>query len=184
MINLLPAKYKKELAAEKKSKIFLDCIVFIACYLFFVFVSIFLLQCYFSVEYGFQKGILSALGEKAPEVSSAEKKIKGINAKAEKVDYFDKKKISQKELLREIAAVLPNKMYLTELRSIKKDNFLEIKISGYAADDQALFELKENLEKDKSFFDISFPVSSWTQLKDIKVSDITFKRKFEEKNDN
>ncbi len=181
MINLLPLKYRKEIIFERRTRDVILTMIALAGVSLFVFINLWLAALYFSVERDFQNGLLSSYGEKAAELSAVENKIIKLNEKISRADDYLRNKARYISLVGKTSSLLPKGVYLTALKAARRGQIVEVYISGRAANDQALFEFKENLSREKTFGKISFPMNAWTKLEDITFNDASFQWDFREK---
>lgn len=176
MINLLPPQQKKELEREEKWK--LTSILGIISLIFFLCLSLILfsVKIYISGKLESQKILLEIEEKKfkTPEVQDFQKKITILNQNLSKLDSFYHGQFDLTKILEKIATTLPPGVYLNSL-SWKKDIF-QIGLSGFAPLRENLFELKQNLEKEKDFEEIYFPPLNWVKPKDVNFN-VTFKVK-------
>jgi len=174
MINLLPLEQKEELKREEKWKLTLILGIIFLIFLLCLFLILLSIRINVSSELEAQKN-LSALEEgrfKTPEIQQFQEQITLLNENLLGINSFYQDQSSLTKVLEKISATIPSTIHLTRL-SWQKENF-QVELSGRASLREDLFELKNNLEKEKDFKDVYFPPSDWIKPKDVDFY-VTFK---------
>jgi Tfp pilus assembly protein PilN len=178
MINLLPQAEKNILKSSEKEKIVL--ILEIILFLFFLclILILFSIKIQVSGQVEAEKIILEQekKGFSSSEIKNIPEDIVSINKKFSDLKNFYEKQFSMIEVLEKISNTLPEEVYLDHF-SYDNNNF-QVLLSGFSRTQDGLLKFKQNLEQEKSFQGISFPLSSW-----IKKEDIIFNLNFKLKNE-
>jgi len=171
MINLLPPVEKGKFSSEKNKKIITILWLLVLFFLTCSILILFSIKTYIQAQVKSQQYLLIE-AEKEKDQSEADdlqEEINSMNLSLTKLDSFYQNQTYLSDILEKISQVLPEELYLTNL-SIA---FSSVSISGFAPATETLFEFKENLEKEPSFKEISFPPANWVDLTDINFS-VTF----------
>jgi len=188
MINLLPPEIKRKNLLEKRKTIVSANLI-----LFLLF-SVLLLSTVFSINFYLQiqtNRLKTQLANNEQTLERSENKeildkIDLFNLSFEKLNAFYGQRIYISEILEKISQVFPDNVYLTNL-SISPDAVLEdegdglkrligfkISIAGFSPTREEVIQLKENMEKEKSFKEVFFPLSNWVKSTDVSFS-LSFK---------
>lgn len=164
MINLLPPKEKKELKKEQTwNKVFL----------IFGFLVIFLVVLGFI--FSLLNSTLSLRDNKIEEkledfqLQNFQKTISRTNQELAKINQFWQQQIFVVPLFEKIASLMPPSIYLTKVsfqkEDLKKEGkrkvLVKLYLSGWGGRREDIFNFKQNLEKEKDFFDVYFLPTSW-----------------------
>lgn len=174
MINLLPYQEKGKNFSKKTTKVAVIC-----GFLFFFFLICFILVL-FSVKLYFES---RAIAEEAAvsdlkknsateEINKFRSDINFLNGEVRNQNEFQKNKVYFSDILEKISSLMAQNIYLNNI-SI---NLNSVSLSGFAPAREDLLSFKDNLEKESSFENISFPPSDWVKAKDIDFS-VTFNLK-------
>lgn len=167
----MPPQEKKELAQEEKWKlVMLLGLLFLA---FLICLSLIL----FSVNFYISGGVAShkiLLEQREKEFMTSHnqtlrKNIISLNQSLSWLDVFYQNQFKVTDVLKKISESLPADIYLTNLSCSETG----CSLSGFSPTRESLLNLKDNLEKEKSFEEILFPPASW-----VKASDINFSASF------
>lgn len=164
MINLLPQIQKEELKREENLKIIsILGIVFLSSLLCF-FLILFSIKITLSGELESQKLIFEQREKELKEakIEDLEKEIRKYNLVFSNLNSFYREKVSFAEILEKFSEILPEGIYLKSFSLTPvAEKEIEILVSGFSPDRFSLIKLKENLEKEKEFFEIEIPTKSW-----------------------
>ena len=187
MINLLPPQKKEELKQEEALKTVL-ILGFLFLTAFFCFVLIlFSIKVFVSGEAEVQK-ILYLQKEKdfnASHLQILQEKITQANEKINQLGSFYEKQFHFTKAFEVISKNVPSGIYLTSLsaypqldsRAVAKGEEKDLSSSlsggavvnllGFSPTRNLLLQLKANLEKEESFYEINFPSSNWVKSESI-----------------
>ncbi|MDO8265127.1 MAG: hypothetical protein Q7T34_02025 [Candidatus Parcubacteria bacterium] len=179
MINLLPPQFKEELKMEESYRMTL--ILGILITLFFVSLGLVLLSVnlYLTGQVESQQISIQAADReiKTPEAIATEEKIISLNKTVSGLNSFYQKQIKASASLEEIAGILPEGSYATQISFTPnpegKDYNFKVSFSGFAETRQILFQLKQNIENNGDFSDLYFPPSNWVEPNDVNFT-LTF----------
>lgn len=174
MINLLPPQYKIEFRQEENFRLILTLGILILFFLVSLILILISVKIYLWEQVETTK-ILVNLEEKyfqTPETKVLQEKIRLANQNLSKLNSFYQGRTDSTEILEKISETLPSGIYLTNFSWQKSTS--QIAISGFCPNQKTLFEFKKNLEKQKEFSEVYFPLSNWIKSKDIDF-DATFK---------
>lgn len=176
MINLLPPEQKSELQTENKLKIIFNLLLVASSLLISQILLLFLIGNYISADLEVQKIYSKEKEEelKVPALKELEDKINLSNSIFSKLDSFYKSQADISAVLERVSAKMPKEVYLTSLDL--NPSSMQISLSGFASNREKLLELRENLEKEKTFNDIYFPPENWMNRFDINFN-VAFKVK-------
>ncbi len=182
MINLLPQKDKEKLLIGKNKRMSIILCFLILFFLIYLIIALFIVKIYLNGQLASNKVFLeesekqfsqSETQELQDKIESANKSFSGLNSFYDKKVYFSK-------LLEKIAVIFPENFYLTnfsimlDVKEKKEENVvvettrtIRASLSGFAPTREELLTFKENLEKDGSFENISFPISNWASKENI-----------------
>jgi len=165
MINLLPSIEKEKILLEKNKRIVIILWVLVLFFLTCSILILFSIKTYIQAQVKSQQYLLTeAKKEKSQsEVENLQEEINSINSNLTKLDSFYQNGIYLSGILEKISKTLPQKLYLTNLSIV----FPSVSLFGFAPTTETLFEFKENLEKEPSFKEISFPPANWVDITDI-----------------
>ena len=182
MINLLPPDQKKKLLAEKKKKM---VVIFWFLILFFVVCLILILiaiKIHFNSQLEIQKAIFSNIKDSAKQekINKYREEIEIINKELQKAESFYNNKVYFLEKMEKISRSLLDEIYLNDLslvfepsktaKSKEEKDRIKVSLQGFAPTREILFDLKDKLEKESSFVNISFPASNWFEKTNINFS--------------
>jgi len=170
MINLLPKEQKLEILTLRKLVLLsiweiLAICFFISLALIFLLVKVFI-ESEIKVNEIF-------LNEKEKEVAlnrPLEEKIENFNLFLSQIYSFYQNQIIFSEVLDKVFQKIPEGIYLTNFNiSLKKEKErqLDIALSGFSPTRELLLSLKENLEREKDFLNIVFPIETWAKKENI-----------------
>lgn len=181
MINLLPKIQKEELEKEELIKIIsILGFVFFSALLAFDLI-LFAITIISSNKLEIQN-ILFQQRERELEVyqiKDKEKEIKKYNSLFSNLSNFYQSQVDVTEILKKISDQIPENAYLKTLKFkplLEKDFIGEIFLTGFSPDRETLIKIKENIENEKSFTQLNFPVSNWALQYNIDFS-LSFKIK-------
>ncbi len=181
MINLLPKTQLEELEKEKKIKILVILGIVFSLTLLAFNLILFALKIFSSSKLEIQN-IIFEQREKELEIyqiKDKEKEIKRYNSLFSNLLNFYQNQINVVEILKKVSNLIPENAYLKSFKFKKifeKDFIAEIFLTGYSPDRETLIKIKENIEKEKSFGELNFPVSNWASQFNIDFS-LSFKVK-------
>lgn len=183
MINLLPTEEKEQIKQEENWRLVLN--LGISALVFLISLSLILLsvKIYVVSQLESQK-VLFASEEKAfqaTELCDFRTKIQGVNQILLTLESFYQDQVNSADIFQKIQRILPQGIHLDTF-SYKfigdlqdEDGYkARISLSGVALTQEALFKFKEDLDADKNFGDVVFPISSWMKFENIDFS-IRFK---------
>jgi len=179
MINLLPAAEKEKLLLEKKKRIVIVLWFLVSFFLICSVLILFSIRTYIQTQVKSQQYLLLEVKkeDKQSDIQNLQEEINSINSSLRDLDSFYQNRIYFSNILEKISQILPQDVYLTNLsvfsHSKKESKGIKVSLSGFAPTTEVLFEFKQNLEKEPSFKEISFPPSNWIELTDIDFS-VTF----------
>jgi len=180
MINILPAKEKKEIEMEVTGRKIFICLIFVLVSLIFFIFILSSLKIYVAHQREALESTLLAkeVELRSPEFQNFKKIITAANQDLSKIQKLWQNQILITPFFEEISSLTPSTIYFTNFSSRKiqmEEKILaEIHISGFAKNRESLFYFKQNLENEKDFKDIFFLPSSWVQPTDIDFS-LSFK---------
>jgi len=181
MINLLPKIQKEELEKEERIKIIsILGIIFFAAILSFNLILL-VLKILSSNKLEIQD-IIFQQREKELEIykiKDREKEIKKYNLLFSDILNFYQNQIDVTEILEKITNLIPENANLKSFKFkplVEKDFIAEIFLTGFSPDRETLIKIKENIENEKSFDQLNFPVSNWASQFNIDFS-LSFKIK-------
>lgn len=175
MINLLPQIEKERILKEKKKRLIFIINFLILLSLFSFLLTLLAIEEKIHGEVESQKIILQTEKEifKKLNLEEIEKKLKEENANISKVEKILERKIYFTDILKTLTQLLPENVYfknisLTENFDKNKNKYYYVvSVLGFSKDRVSLFELKKNLEKEKSFSNLDFPPSNWITPENI-----------------
>lgn len=174
MINLLPKEQKSEISVLRKLVLISIWEILIICF-FVSLILIFLLVKVF-IESEIKVNEILAK-EKEKEISSnraLEEKIENFNLSLSQIYSFYQDQTIFSEILDQIFQKIPEGIYLTNLNISLQEKTLDVSLTGFSPSRELLLSFKENLEKDKKFSNIDFPLETWTKRENISFI-VTFK---------
>lgn len=174
MINLLPPSYKKELLQEENWRLTLILGILFLIFLVSLILVLISIKIYIQGQVESLR-VLADLEEKSLKTSGIpdfREKITLANKKILGLESFYKTQDTTVEVLENIFQTIPAKIYLTSFFWQKSAS--QVSLSGFSPSREDLFELKKNLEEEKEFIDIRFPLSNWQKPADIDFT-VTFK---------
>ena len=178
MINLLPQSEKNILKTAEKEKIILILEIILFFFFLCLILILFSIKIQVASQVEAQKIILEQ--EKKEFESLGTKNISediiSINKKISDLKSFYEKQFSMIEVLEKISKTLPDEVYLNNFSYTNNDS--QVILSGFSKTQEGLLKFKQNLEQEKNFQGIFFPLSSWIEKKDIN-----FNLKFKLKNE-
>jgi len=174
MINLLPSEQKERLGMEKINKLVIIHWILIFFFLMCFISVLFAVRVYFKAQATAQESavITEKSASDIQEVASFKETAKVLNQKiGEQIDFF-KNKIYFSDILEKISSQLPPNVRLTNIsvNLSEKDEIIKCSIAGFALIREDLVALNENLGKESSFFDLSFPASNWVKAENISFT--------------
>lgn len=182
MINLLPPQQKKELKEEKSFKLTLIIGVLLSVFLVYLCLTLFSIKVYVSGEVRAEE-ILFSQKEKeinTPQAQTLQKNLISFNQTLSRLYNFYENQILFSDILKKISETLPNGVSLTSISIspvlLAGDWKMGCDLTGFSSTRETLLLLKENLEKEKSFGEISFPPTNWVKPTDINFT-VNFKTK-------
>jgi len=167
MINLLPLSEKKALIEEENWKIVLILGFLVLIFLISLTLILLSIKIYLS---GYVESQKIFLRQSYPQ--DLEKTIEITNQNLSKLNSFYQGQIDLTSILEKISNSLPPQIYLTSLSYQKERK--KVSLLGFAPTRQILLEFKKNLEKEKDFSEIYFPLQNLVEPIDINFS-VTFK---------
>lgn len=171
MINLLPLIEKEKLLLEKNRRIIIILWLLLLFFLTCSVLILFSIRTYIQAQVKSQEYLLieTKKEQNQSEIENLKEEINSINSSLTKLNSFYQNEIYLSDILEKISKTLPKELYLTNLSLI----FPSVSLSGFAPSTETLFEFKENLGKESSFKEVSFPPTNWVDLTDIDFS-VTF----------
>lgn len=180
MINLLPPNEKKAILLEKKRKIIIILWFFAFFFLIALFLVLFCLNFYLQEKVKEQKILLENKEKeyKRLGISNFVNEVKTTNKILTQMDNFYQRKVYFTDFIDEFSRTLPQGLYLTDFSLVpdpeRGKSVFKISIFGFASKRENLFELKKNLENNKNFKEIYFPLDNWIKPEDINFSVIFY----------
>lgn len=171
MINLLPDMAKKELTLEDAQKKILLIAFFVLISLCIFIISLYGLRLFLHFEIGVAEEMIEQKNSEFEDAQFQEFKqmILNVNQRISNVRAFWRNQIGITQVV-EILAKVTNEMsikdsiYFTNLSFQKMaSDQADLNIAGIALTRQALFDFKEDLEKQQILKDIYFTPSSWVE---------------------
>jgi Tfp pilus assembly protein PilN len=181
MINLLPKIQFEELEKEKRVKIVLILGIISFSVLLAFSLILFSIKIISENKLEVQNIIFQQRGRELEieKIKDKEKEIKKYNLLfSNLLDFYQNQK-DIVEILEKIASLLPENSYLKSFKFkllTEKDFIGEVSLTGFSPDRESLIKIKENIENEKSFSDLNFPVSNWASQYNIDFS-LSFKVK-------
>ncbi|MCX6764661.1 MAG: PilN domain-containing protein [Candidatus Nealsonbacteria bacterium] len=179
MINLLPHSEKNILRIIEKEKIILILEIILLFFFVCLILFLFLIKIQVAGQVEAEKIILEQ--EKKEFESLGTKNISediiSINKKISDLKSFYEKQFSMIEILEKISKTLSDEVYLNNFSYTNNNS--QVVLSGFSKTQEGLLKFKQNLEQEKDFQGIFFPLSSW-----IAKKDISFNLNFKLKNEN
>jgi len=171
MINLLPPVEKRKLLLEKNKRIVIILWVLVLFFLTCLTLILFSIKTYIQTQVKSQQYFLTETKKEKnqSEIENLQEEINSINSSLTKLSSFYQNGIYLSGILEKISKTLPKELYLTNLSIV----FPHVSLFGFVPTTETLFEFKENLGKEPSFKEISFPPANWVDLTDIDFS-VTF----------
>jgi Tfp pilus assembly protein PilN len=175
MINLLPPFQKEELEREEHLKsILISGVVFLA-FLCSFFLILFSIKNILLARLEIQKIILEQEKKQLEifRIENLEGDIKKYNLQLSKLVSFYQNQVPFTEALEKISQTIPPNAYLTNLslNLVSEEKYIaKVSLSGFCPSREELIQLKENLEKEKSFAEIDFPTSNWLSPESFVIS--------------
>jgi len=163
MINLLPPEQKEEILKEEQFKITLNLGIVVLAILISLFLLLFSIKIFLASQLESQKIILAEKELEISQFRDLEEKIKEYNLNFSKLNSFYQNQVLPSQILEKISQILPEKTYLNSFNFISN----KISLSGFCPDTKTLLLFKDNLEKEKEFGQIYFPISNWMQPTNI-----------------
>ena len=177
MINLLPLQQKEYLLVQKRLRLvlileilFLSFLISLALILFWVKISIFR-------DLEIQKTFLEEKERMISINQELEEEIKTANLSFSNLNSFYRKEGNLTQVLEKTSGTLPSGTYLTGFGfslAQKKEDMVQISLSGFCPDRETLLTFKRNLENENGFLEIYFPPENWAKPTDINFS-VNFK---------
>lgn len=176
MINLLPAKYKKELWQEEKYKLILISGILVLIFFITFSLILFAIKTYLSGQLEFQKILLSQREKefKKSEIQNLEEVIAFSDQVLPRLSSFYSGQLQLTDLFAKLSLILPSEIYLTSFSYQKESG--QVALLGFSPTREILLEFKKNLESQEHFTEIYFPPQNWLESTDINFS-VTFKMK-------
>ncbi len=171
MINLLPPLEKKKILERKRLK--KTVLILLLFFLFLVFLIIGLLSIDIYIVQktsGIRERIQSeegVLGQS--ELEKVRRKVSATNKLVNQLKSFYQNKVYFLDIFRDVAGVMPEEIYLTNISLIldKEKGVVDVSLSGFSPTRNDLFELKSNIESEGKFQNSSFPAPNWVKPEDI-----------------
>jgi hypothetical protein len=178
MINLLPQSEKNILKIIEKEKIILILEIILFCFFLCLILILFSIKIQVAGKVEAEKIILNQEKKEFENLGNknASEDIILINKKISELKSFYEKQFSMMGVLERVSKTLPDEVYLNNFSYTNNDS--RVTLSGFSKNQEGLLEFKKNLEQDKNFQDIFFPLSSW-----IKKENIDFSLNFKLKNE-
>ncbi|MEA3344144.1 MAG: hypothetical protein U9Q16_00450 [Patescibacteria group bacterium] len=193
MINLLPLEKKQKLLSKKKTMSIAIFFVLIFFFLFCFVLMLFSITIYSQINIE-SENILFDAGEKdinRSERINFQKEVQKTNLELKKINSFYDKEVCISETLEEISEILPKEIYLTnfsaeyyfekitssleEKENDKKEKLgFKFSLSGLAVNREILVSFKQEIEKEKNFIEVYFPLENLLEQENIDFT-ITFK---------
>ena len=185
MINLLPSIEKKNLSIEKNKRITIVLWFLIFFFIICLILILFTIRIYIKSQVKTQESLLSSRmdEEKQEKVDNYRNEIKIINSKINKIQFYYENEVLFSDLIEKVSTTLPEEIYLEEVsmvsrveeasKSKEERSFILVSLRGFAPIRESLLDFKNNLEqlgKDESFVNISFPPSNWLKKFNIEFS--------------
>lgn len=188
MINLLPPEVKKEILLERKKRVVLLNWILVLLFLVLLFFMMFLMKFYLQIQTADLKVQLENNKQILERNVNKEilNEINLFNLSFEKLNAFYRQRIYISEILEKIAQILPDKVYLTNFSvspnlvrknandALNKLVGFNVYVAGFSPTREELLQLKANIEKEKSFKEVLFPLTNWVKSTNIDFS-LSFK---------
>lgn len=162
MINLLPLEQKREIKREEIFKIFWIFSISILLFLIFLILSLKILELPIFLEAQKLNSEISYLKNSKEMMKKEIETVENLKKILPKIINFQREK---KDFLIQILEIRKSWFEGIEVYSFSIDSN-GVSISGKAAERSQLLRLKENLEQNKNFSNITFSGESWLKEKD------------------
>jgi Tfp pilus assembly protein PilN len=179
MINLLPSEEKEILNREEYWKMIILLGIFILIFFVCLSLTLFSIKTFTAGETEVQK-ILFSQKEKEFKFSQSQilqEQINIYNEKLLKLETFYQEQSNFTGILEKIYETLPIETHLTSLvitpspsSQLEEKQGMTYRLSGFSPTREKLLEFKKNLEEEKNFSKIIFPLSSWVEPVDINFA--------------
>ncbi len=174
MINLLPSENMGKLKKEKSFRLFLLLTIYFVLFILFFSATLFALKEVSKNSLAEEREKLRETEDSFKMIERVESKTKEVNEILQPISAFYKEQIDVSKVIKETLSQMPRNSSVDSFSFELKDNKGEIKITGYAADYQALLNMEKNLKE--RFSSVKFNEDAWLKLNDINFS-VTFKTK-------
>jgi Tfp pilus assembly protein PilN len=178
MINLLPLENKEELKQEGNFKVVTIVGILVLVSLVCFFLILLSIKEFISGEIKVQQILISQKEAelKTPQMQVLETNLVAFNQELSGLKFFYKNRVSYSRALEIISATIPSGIYLTNLSLVSQsqEKNISCNLSGFSPDREKLIQLKENLEKEKSFKEVVFPTTNWVKATDVNFT-VSFK---------
>ncbi|MBU0476723.1 PilN domain-containing protein [Patescibacteria group bacterium] len=167
MINLLPPQYKEELKQIANFKLVLVSGGLVLFFLIFTILALFLIRTQLLAKVEAEKTTIQVKEHQLEEseLQDFREKVKTANRDILRLNSFYQGQHNLAKVLEKTSESFPSGLYLTSLSYQK--NVSQVSLSGFSPTQEALFELKKNLEAKEDFAEVYFPLSNWINLTDI-----------------
>jgi Tfp pilus assembly protein PilN len=179
MINLLPPLKKQEIKQEENWKILMTLGISISAILICFILILYAINVFIAGDVGLEK-ILYGQREKefeSSEMQALKTEIVEFNNVVFQLNNFYQNQLKPTETIEKILKTIPGGIYLTNLSvnpGSDKDKRIQCELKGLSPTREILLSFKENLEKEESFEEVSFPPATWLKSIDINFT-VTFK---------
>ena len=165
MINLLPIKEKNEFLEIEKQKIIIILGSLVLLFLISLMLVLFSVRLYVKSQINVQRTLVSSAEKQSQDsaIEDIQQKIQLVNQTFTQIDSFYKDNFYVTEILKKITDLLPLGVYLRSFSFSSSKIFL----TGFAPDRETVFQIKQNLESQPEFTEVSFPPLNWVKAKDI-----------------
>ncbi len=176
MINLVPPKEKERILMERMNKVIIIHWFLIFFFIVCLILVLFSIRIYFKSQTLAQDSVISGAksGQEQERVGRFKKEMNIVNEKIGEQNNYLKNRIYFSSIIERIAETLPEKLKLNTLSAaLDSEKKIKVFVSGFALEREDLVVFKEELEKEESISEISFPASNW-----VKASNINFSATF------
>jgi hypothetical protein len=175
MINLLPTEEKKILKMEEKWRLILLLGILILSSFLCLILILYSIKIYASSKAESQKAAIEITGKEfeKPETKELKEKISAANKNIIDLNNFYQNQVYLTDTLEKISSNLPLGAYITtfscQKQVLEKEQILRITLSGFAPDEDTLFKLGKNLEKNFST-KVTIIEESWINPSEFQLS--------------
>ena len=168
MINLLPPQYKEELRGEERFRLVLTFGMLLGIFFVCLALALLSIRVYVWGEINSQQILVEAQRREGGDSGSA--RIRELNANVAAIAAFYASQVSLTNIITKIEGALPENIYLTSFSYVEGSSKAKVSLKGFAPLQEDFVAFRDNLRKDPSFENFSFPPSNWIRAVDIDFS--------------